>query len=71
MTAPSEVTYVIDDRQWIVETPDVRVQILTLGSGQEVPWHSHTAVTDTFTCLGGLMVVKTLDVARGARVVGG
>ena len=51
MTAPSEATYVIDDRQWIIETPDVRVQILTLGSGQEVPWHSHTAVTDTF--LGG------------------
>jgi len=36
-----------------------------LGSGQEVPWHSHTAVTDTFTCLGGLMVVKTLDVVLG------
>ena len=49
MTAPSEATYVIDDRQWIVETPDVRVQILTLGSGQEVPWHSQSAVTDTFT----------------------
>ena len=71
MTAPSEATYVIGDRQWIIETPDVHVQILTLGSGQEVPWHSHTAVTDTFTCLGGLMVVKTLDVAGGARVVGG
>ena len=53
MTSLSEAIYVIDDRQWIVETPDVRVQILTLGSGQEVPWHSHTAVTDTFTCLGG------------------
>ena len=65
MTALSETTYVIDDRQWIVETPDVRVQILTLGSGQKVPWHSQTAVTDTFTCLGGLMVVKTLDVAGG------
>jgi hypothetical protein len=38
---------------------------LILGSGQEVPWHSHTAVTDTFTCLGGLMVVKTLDVVVG------
>ena len=65
MTAPSEATYVIDDRQWVVETPDVRVYILILGSGQEVPWHSHTAVTDSFACLGGLMVVKTLDVAVG------
>jgi len=37
MTAPNEATYVIDDRQWIVETPDGHVQILTLGSGQEVP----------------------------------
>jgi len=25
MIAPSEATYVIDDRQWVVETPDVRV----------------------------------------------
>ena len=53
MTESGEVTYVIDDRQWIVETPDVRVQVLTLGSGQEAPWYSHTAVTDTFPCLGG------------------
>ncbi len=71
MTVPNEATYVIEDRHWIVETPDVRVQILTLGSGQEVPWHSHTAVTDTFTCLDGPMVVKTLDGAEGHELQAG
>ena len=51
--------YTIEDRQLIAETPDLRVQILTLANGQEVPWHYHTAVTDIFTCLEGPMVVKT------------
>jgi len=61
MTPPEKSSYVIDDRQWIAKTPDVRVQILTLGKGQEVPWHYHTTVTDTFFCLDGPMVVNTND----------
>ncbi|NQU62027.1 MAG: cupin domain-containing protein [Rhodospirillales bacterium] len=61
MTASKNSGYVIDDRQWIANTPDVRVQILTLGKGQEVPWHYHTDVTDTFFCLDGPMVVNTKD----------
>ena len=69
MTIPNEATYVIEDRVWIVETPDVRVQILTLGSGQEVPWHSHTAVTDTFTCLDG-DGGENPGHRRGARIAG-
>ncbi|NQU56074.1 MAG: cupin domain-containing protein [Rhodospirillales bacterium] len=60
MANPIIHPYPIDDRQWIGETPDVRVQILTLGQGQEVPWHYHTQVTDTFVCLEGTVVV-TMD----------
>lgn len=59
MTDPEDQRYTIEDRQWIAETPDLRVQILTLANGQEVPWHYHTAVTDTFICLEGPMVVQT------------
>ena len=51
--------YTIEDRQLIAETADLRVQILTLANDQQVPWHYHTEVTDTFTCLEGPMVVKT------------
>jgi len=64
MTAPIIHPYPIDNRQWIAETPDVRVQILTLGQGQEVPWHYHTQVTDTFVCLEGTVVVTMDDDVR-------
>ncbi|MEE9208818.1 MAG: cupin domain-containing protein [Kiloniellales bacterium] len=51
--------HTIEDRQLIAETTDLRVQILTLANGQDVPWHYHTVVTDSFTCLEGPMVVQT------------
>ena len=54
--------YTIEDRQLIAETADLRVQILTIAEGQEIPWHHHSAVTDSFACLEGPMVVRT----RGA-----
>ncbi len=54
MTDLKDERYTIEDRQLIAETPDLRVQ-----TGQEVPGHYHTAVTDTFICLEGPMVVKT------------
>ena len=64
MTIPNEAPFVIEGQQLIVETPDVRVQILTLGSGQEIPWHLHTAVTDTIACLDGPMVVNIWNVTE-------
>ncbi|MDH5750562.1 MAG: cupin domain-containing protein [Rhodospirillales bacterium] len=57
MTDRKKAPYTIDHRQWIAETPDVRVQILTLGEGQEIPWHYHSTVSDSFTCLDGPMVI--------------
>ena len=71
MTVPNEAPYVTDDLNWILETPDVRVQILTLGSGQEVPWHFHTAITDSLACLDGPMVVKTRDLPEGIELQAG
>jgi quercetin dioxygenase-like cupin family protein len=35
--------------------------ILTLADGQEVPWHLHSEVTDTFFCMQGPMRVETRD----------
>ncbi len=71
MSDPNEENCVIEDLHWILETADVRVQILTLGSGQEVPWHFHTAITDTLVCLDGPMVVKTRDVPEGIELQAG
>lgn len=52
-------TYPVEKREMIAETPDLRMVILTLGPGQEVPWHWHTNITDTFFCLEGPMVIET------------
>ncbi len=58
MTDPKDLPYAIEGRQLIAEAPGLRVQILTLGNGEAVPWHYHTEITDTFACLEGPMVVK-------------
>ncbi len=51
--------YEIENRELIAESNGLRVQVLTIGPGQCVPWHHHTAITDTFFCLRGPMVVQT------------
>jgi quercetin dioxygenase-like cupin family protein len=43
----------------IAETPQLRMVVLTLTAGQEVPWHFHSDVTDTFLCMQGPMVIHT------------
>lgn len=44
--------------QVLAETPELRMVLVTLAEGQEVPWHMHSAVTDTFFCMEGPMVVE-------------
>lgn len=51
--------YKIDNRELVAESAGLRVQILTVGPGQCVPWHHHSTITDTFFCLDGPMVVAT------------
>lgn len=51
--------YQIENRELIAEALGLRMQILTLAAGQEVPWHWHTEVTDTFWCMEGPMVIET------------
>src|SRR5919109_3041843 len=51
----------IEKFEIVAETPELRMVLLTLAEGQEVPWHLHSEVTDTFFCLEGTMVVETRD----------
>ncbi len=51
--------YPLEGRDLIAEAPGLRMQILTLGTGQEVPWHWHSEVTDTFWCMEGPLVIET------------
>ena len=54
-------SYEIEKVETVAETPQLRMVILTLAEGQEVPWHFHSDVTDTFFCMQGPMLVETRD----------
>ncbi len=60
MTAPENLPYTISGRELVAETAGLRVQVLTLGKGEKVPWHYHSAVSDIFICLEGTTVVETM-----------
>jgi quercetin dioxygenase-like cupin family protein len=51
--------YPLEKRELVAEAPGLRMQILTLAEGQEVPWHWHSEVTDTFWCMDGPMVIES------------
>ena len=59
MAEPDARPYVIEHREVVAETDTLRVSILTLAAGQEVPWHYHSQVTDAFYCLEGALSVET------------
>jgi quercetin dioxygenase-like cupin family protein len=54
----SEPRYTVAGREMVAVTPDLRMVVLTLAAGQEVPWHWHSSVSDHFICLEGPMVVE-------------
>src|SRR5678816_3955518 len=49
----------IAGRETVMEGLDMRAVVLTLASGQSVPWHYHSSITDSFVCLEGPMAVET------------
>ena len=59
MTEPKDLPYTIKDREIIARTDGIKVQILTLAAGEEIPWHRHTQVDDDFFCMEGPMVIET------------
>jgi quercetin dioxygenase-like cupin family protein len=63
---PPSGGYTIEKREVVAKTPDLRMVILTLAPGEEVPWHFHTATADTFFCMEGPLVIETR--APAARV---
>ena len=59
MAARETETYQVEHRETVAETAALRVRLFTLTAGQEVPWHYHSHVTDTFFCLEGTLSVET------------
>ena len=49
----------VERRETVAETDALRVRLYTLAAGQEVPWHYHSQITDTFFCLEGALSVET------------
>ena len=60
--------YELEGRELIAEAPGLRVQVLTIGPGQCVPWHRHTEISDTFFCLQGSMFLETREPDTVVRV---
>jgi quercetin dioxygenase-like cupin family protein len=56
--------YEVQAREMVAETPELRVQVITLGPDHVIPWHFHSTITDTFFCLEGELSVE----ARAPRV---
>lgn len=52
-------SYPVVDYEIYADTPELRMVALTLGPGQEVPWHWHTNVSDRFFCMEGPMTIET------------
>jgi quercetin dioxygenase-like cupin family protein len=63
--------YKIEKREVVAQVPDLRMVMLTLAAGQEVPWHFHRNVIDTFFCLEGPMVIETREPAGAVELKAG
>ena len=59
MATREERPYTVEAHEVVAETSDLRMIVLTLAPGQEVPWHWHSNVVDNVICLEGPMVVET------------
>ncbi|MBT4491536.1 MAG: cupin domain-containing protein [Rhodospirillaceae bacterium] len=59
MSTDDKLSYKIKGRERIAVAEGLRVSILTLAAGEEVPWHSHDNIDDDFFCMEGPMQVET------------
>lgn len=50
--------YKIQGTEIVAQVPDLRVVVLTLAPGEEVPWHWHSNVSDKIFCLEGTLEVE-------------
>ena len=57
-SSSSVLPFTVDAGETVAELPDLLVSEITIAPGQEVPWHYHSNVTDTFYCLSGCTSVR-------------
>ncbi|SDL97252.1 Cupin domain-containing protein [Geoalkalibacter ferrihydriticus] len=57
--------YKISAKKVVAQTDDLRVSEMTLAVGEEIPWHMHSLVSDTFYCLEGAARLQTREAPEG------
>jgi quercetin dioxygenase-like cupin family protein len=63
--------YSVQEVEILAEAPDLRVVVLTLGPGEEVPWHWHAHVSDKVFCLEGALEIETRVPRERQRLTAG
>ncbi len=71
MSEAEPVPYVVEERTIVAETGQLSVKTFTLAEGQEIPWHFHSEIIDTFFCLEGRLQVETRAPAARHRLASG
>ena len=70
MSTP-KAPYTIRRKETVAQTNGLQVSEMTLGPGDEVPWHSHSTITDTTYCLHGEIEVSFLGGGGPVRLAPG
>ncbi len=58
-------------RDILAEAEGLRVQLVSVGPGQRVRWHHHTAVSDTIVAVVGRVVIETAKPSGRHRLLPG
>lgn len=62
--APGAQSKAAEKTRIVAQTPELRVVEYVLGADDSLSWHFHSAVTDRFYCLEGLICVEIRDPAQ-------
>jgi hypothetical protein len=57
--AMTGASYTVKNIESIAEGSDMRARLYTLAPSDVIPWHYHTAVSDWYFCLVGILRVET------------
>ena len=60
--------YIVKSIEPVAIGSDVQARIFTLAPGEEIPWHFHSAVTDSYFVLEGTLSIET-RAPRDSRVL--
>ena len=69
--ADQAAPYAVAAIETVAATDDLQVRHFTMGIGETIPWHFHSAVTDWYFCLEGRLRVETRAPRRTVRMTAG